>query len=335
MKTIRSRLLGWGRILLAVAILFLLIKRLHQLLGAVEMESITLKPFSLFASLTLLLAYLGTHGIACVFLYQVGSGKEKRTSMGRCLTHKDLPPLLSGWAFFQLSQFGRYLPGKVGQFVVMFSLSQTFGIEKKGAVLATCCHLVFQCGLGCFIGFFVLRNTAVAPLWQELLTDLQMSGKTVLLIGSIVGMTLGISTLFFYRQRIRDALSYLMKQDFRPLFLISSVLGFISGYLLLWGLFGTAFFLFIHSIHPVDASEIIIVTGIYAVAWIIGFLSFLTPSGLGVREGVLSLLLTTILPPATATLVALLSRLWTLSAELFLGGLAFGIYFRQRRVQSP
>jgi len=53
---------------------------------------------------------------------------------------------------------------------------------------------------------------------------------------------------------------------------------------------------------------------------------------LGVREGVLSVLLTTVLPPATATLVALLARLWTVAAELLLGGVAFAMDFRQRRV---
>lgn len=41
-----------------------------------------------------------------------------------------------------------------------------------------------------------------------------------------------------------------------------------------------------------------------------------------------------VLPPATATLVARLFRLWALGAELILGGVAFGIYFRQRHIQQ-
>lgn len=316
----RSQLLRGGRILLGLTILFFLIKRLYNLLAAFDVEAIVFQPFWLIASLTLLILYFGALWLPWFFFYRAGNLNSI--------------PFLSGWTFFQLSQFGRYLPGKVGQFLWMLSLARRFGIEKKRAVLATCFQLAFQCSLGCLIGFLALRNTEVTPLLYDLLTDFQMPDKTVLLIGSIGAITLGTGTIFFFRQRITEAVSHLMKQDFHVPFLILGALRFTSGYLLLWGLLGTAFFLFINSIYPVDFSQLIIVTGIYAVAWSIGFLSFLTPSGLGVREGILSLLLPTVLPPAVAMLVALLSRLWTLSAELSLGGLAFGIYFKQRRVQQ-
>ena len=328
---IHSRLLRWARILPALAILFFLVKRLHNLLTALEMESITFKPFWLLVSLTLLLAYLGTLGIPWSFLYRVGSGKSEKTSEVKNLTNKEQYPLLSGWAFFQLSQLGRYLPGKVGQFVVMFSLSHKFGIQKKGAVLATCFQLAFQCGVGCLIGFLVLQNTEVAPILHDLLADFQISAKTALLIGSIAGVALGASILFFYRRHIREIFAYLKQQDFRAMFLTSGILRLISGYLLLWGLLGIAFFLFIKSFAPVSASQLLVVTGTYATAWTIGILSVITPGGLGVREGILSLLLTSVLPPATATLIALLSRLWTITAELALTGIAFGLYWWKLR----
>lgn len=118
------------------------------------------------------------------------------------------------------------------------------------------------------------------------------------------------------------------------MFSVSGILWLAGAYLLLWAFLGIAFFLFIKSLTLVSTSQLPVVTGTYAVAWSIGFLSIITPSGLGVREGILSLLLTSVLPPATAMLVALLSRLWTLGAELLLGGIAFGIYFRQRHIQQ-
>ncbi len=64
-------------------------------------------------------------------------------------------------------------------------------------------------------------------------------------------------------------------------------------------------------------------TGGYAFAWLVGFLSFLTPGGLGVREGLLGLFLATCMPASQATLVALLCRVWMLSAEIVLAGIAF------------
>ena len=66
-----------------------------------------------------------------------------------------------------------------------------------------------------------------------------------------------------------------------------------------------------------------VLTACFALAWVIGFLSFLTPGGLGVREGLLSLLLSSYMPAPQATLIALICRVWMLSAEIVLAGVAF------------
>ena len=311
----RSRLLRWGRILIALSILFFFIKHLLGLLAALEGEAVAFKPFWLLASFTSLLLYFVLLGIPWIFLYWAEC--EKPVS------------LLSGWTFFQCSQFGRYLPGRVGQFVWMLSFSRGFRIEKTSAVLATCLQLAFQYGLGCLLGCLILWHTETTQLLQNVLASIEMSVKTSLICIGIG--TLGGGVVFLYRHRIQEMFSLLIKQG-AAMFSMSKLLLSLIVYLLLWVLLGAAFFLFIKSLCPISVSQLVVVTGIYAVAWSIGFLSVITPSGLGVREGVLSLLLTTVLPPATATLVALLARLWTLAAELLLGGIAFGIYFRQRRV---
>ena len=310
----RSRLLQWGKILIALSILFFLIKHLLGLLTALQGEVVIFKPFWLLASLTLLLLYFVLLGIPWIFLYQVERGKQGS--------------FLSEWTFFQCSQFGRYLPGRVGQFVWMLSFSRGFRIEKASAVLATCLQLVFQCSLGCLFGCLVLWHTETVQLLLNALVSIEMSIKTSLICIGIVMLGGGV---FLYRDRLREPLRLLTKQG-TAMLSMARIFRFLGVYLLLWGFLGAAFFLFITSLFPVAVSQFFVVTGIYAFAWSIGFLSVITPSGLGVREGVLSLLLTTVLPPATATLVALLARLWTLAAELLLGGIAFGIYFRQRRV---
>ena len=311
----RARLLRWGRILIALSILYFLIKHLLGLLTALQGEVVVFKPFWLLASFTSLLIYFVLLGIPWIFLYR--AGREKPV------------PLLSDWTFFQLSQLGRYLPGRVGQFVWMLSFSRGFGIEKTSAVLATCLQLVFQCSLGCIFGCLILWHTETSQLLLNALVSIEMSVKTVLICIGIV--MLGGGGVFLYRDRLREPLRLLTKQG-TAMLSMARIFRFLGVYLLLWGFLGAAFFLFIMSLFPVAVSQFFAVTGIYAFAWSIGFLSVITPSGLGVREWVLSLLLTTVLPPATATLVALLARLWTLAAELLLGGVAFGIYFRQRRV---
>ena len=310
-----ASLLRWGRLLIAGVLIFFLLKRLYKLLAEIEVEAIAFQsPFWLIVSLMLLLIYFTGLGIPWFFSYRTGSGKSIS--------------FLSGWTFFQLSQLGRYLPGRIGQFVWMLSVSRGFGIEKTHAILATCIQLAFQCCLGCILGLPILRH-AETPRWQNwVASSLQMPYKTGGLIASLGIVILG-GVIFLYRYRIQQTLLHLIKQ-WRAMFSVSGVLWLAGAYLLLWAFLGIAFFLFIKSLYPVSTSHILVVTGTYAVAWSIGFLSIITPSGLGVREGILSLLLISVLPPATATLVALLSRLWTLSAELAVTGMAFGLYWRQQ-----
>ena len=291
-----------------------------QLLAEIEeVEVIAFQsPLWLIVSLMLLLVYFSGLSIPWFFSYRAGNGKSIS--------------FLSGWTFFQLSQFGRYLPGKIGQFVWILSLSCRFGIEKTHAILATCIQLAFQCCFGCILGLPILRHAETPRLRNWVASSLQMPYKTGVLIAGLGIMILGGGIALLYNRRpIRRTLPRLIEKC-RAMFSVSGVLWLAGAYLLLWAFLGIAFFLFIKSLYPVSTSHILVVTGTYAVAWSIGFLSVITPSGLGVREGILSLLLTSVLPPAIATLVALLSRLWTLGAELLLGGVAFGIYFRQRCV---
>lgn len=312
-----TSLLRCGRLLIAGALIFLLVKRLYKLLAEIKVEVIAFQsPLWLIISLMLLLVYFSILGIPWFFSYRAASGKSIS--------------FLSVWTFFQLSQLGRYLPGKIGQFVWMLSLSRRFGIEKTPAMLATCIQLAFQCCLGCLLGFPILRHAETLHLQNWLVSTLQVPYKIGVLITSFGIVTLGGGVALLYRQRIRKTLPRLIKQC-RAMFSVSGVLYLTGAYLLLWAFLGVAFFLFSKSLTPVFTSQLPIVTGTYALAWSIGFLSIITPSGLGVREGVLSLLLTSVLPPATATLVALLSRLWTLSAELILTGMAFGLYWWRLR----
>jgi uncharacterized membrane protein YbhN (UPF0104 family) len=53
-----------------------------------------------------------------------------------------------------------------------------------------------------------------------------------------------------------------------------------------------------------------------AAAYWIGYVSFLTPSGLGVREGMLALMLAVFFTPPVAVAFSLATRLWSTAGEL-------------------
>src|SRR6266536_1314431 len=88
--------------------------------------------------------------------------------------------------------------------------------------------------------------------------------------------------------------------------------GLAGGYAAYWGLTGLA-------------------VAAYAAAYAVGFLSLLTPAGLGVREGVLVLALGPVLPAGPALVVALVSRLWMMVFELLGATVAYLLVRALRR----
>ena len=157
----------------------------------------------------------------------------------------------------------------------------------------------------------------------------RISGHTLLF--TLVGLGVIASVLFFISTVSAHAhqLLKMLRNIGTPLFQKSfwdQWLNIFATHLLLWCCQGLAFFLFVRSLAPVGWTNVGVLTACYAFAWIVGFLSFLTPGGLGVREGLLSLLLSIYMSVSQATLVALLCRVWILSAELILAGSAFYLH---------
>jgi uncharacterized membrane protein YbhN (UPF0104 family) len=93
-----------------------------------------------------------------------------------------------------------------------------------------------------------------------------------------------------------------------------------------WLLWGAAFYALAFGIGVAalggNTSAMLHLLPLYPVAYAIGFLSFLTPSGLGVREGALYVLLTPLLGGGGATVLALAMRIWTTLGEVVAAGVS-------------
>jgi len=81
----------------------------------------------------------------------------------------------------------------------------------------------------------------------------------------------------------------------------------------LWALAGLTYYFLIISVHSFPVSRLPVAIGIFSIA---GVSQFLTPSGIGVLEGVLTVLLGLYFPVPVAILIALLARVWKTTAEL-------------------
>ncbi len=103
------------------------------------------------------------------------------------------------------------------------------------------------------------------------------------------------------------------------------IVGLALGYAVYWALTGLAFAALVRAMFPLAASDVPLAIAGYAASYAVGFLSLLTPGGLGVREGVLVFALAPIMPAGPALVVALVSRLWMMLFELLGAAAAYGL----------
>jgi len=219
---------------------------------------------------------------------------------------------------FSVSSLGRYLPGKVWQVVGMVYLSKKEGVRTEAGVWAALLAqmLAVLAGFGLsMVVLFLEQERVLAPLlkqigWQHVSLWWMLIPLAVILIAlhpRILEKLTNWMLKLLKREPIRFRLSY------------AGLLGFFLLYVLSWVLYGVAFFMFINSLTPLALTNLTAVTGIFTVAYIVGLLAIFVPGGLGVREGLLVMLLEGILlagQSSVATPIALAQRLWFTAAEL-------------------
>ena len=227
------------------------------------------------------------------------------------------------FTLFHLANITRYLPGRIWGVVRLLSLSHRFGLRKTAVGSSLTLHVGIETALGGLIAMSLLFSTPLQGTATEVLE--KVSGHALLL--TFIGMGLLAGLLFLIPKVARHARQFL--KTFAPLLKNTELwVNVLASHGLLWCGQGFAFVLFVRSFASVQWTDAWGLTVCYAFAWIVGFLSFLTPGGLGIREGLLSLLLAHAMPASQATLVALLCRIWGLSAEIVLAGSA--LYLRKR-----
>ncbi len=100
-----------------------------------------------------------------------------------------------------------------------------------------------------------------------------------------------------------------------------------------WFFFGVGNYLVASSIHLLDPRFILQFASFFVLSWLIGYVSIITPMGLGVREGIMILGLAPFAPLSITSLIALFSRICFMAGEflfLFMSYLLFKSTLVQR-----
>lgn len=228
----------------------------------------------------------------------------------------------TGLRVWFLANMGRYLPGKVWTLAGVAYLGRQAGLPPVACSSAMILSQALAVLSGLTLGLATLPSSLPLPplltRWGPILAILFLPFLSPQLLETV----------------INRGLAMLRRPPIRVPFRFRELLGwfFLTG--LLWVAYGVAFFLFIRTFHPAPAASLLPVIGVYCTGYVVGFLALFSPAGLGVREGFFALLLSPLVPPATASLVALASRLWLTIMELFPVGVALVATARTTRT-SP
>jgi uncharacterized membrane protein YbhN (UPF0104 family) len=219
-----------------------------------------------------------------------------------------------------VSGLGKYVPGGVWHVVGRFAMAPSMGVPRSHIVVTT----VFENALGIVSGILVAAvslgvsaaDTIGVPTWIPI--AIAATGL-VLMHPEIFGRLTRLGLRLMKREGEVPALTY------------PQILGQVLYRALAWVVAGAAFMLYRNGIVTDPVSTLGLYAGAYAAASIAGLLVLFAPGGIGVREAVLTALLTPAYGPAIAGTIGLSSRLWSTLVELAMSGIALVLSARRKR----
>ena len=220
--------------------------------------------------------------------------------------HSPFPVAMSTWG---KSILARYVPGNVFMFVSRAWMSHGQGLPVDRVSAA----MVYEQALG--VCSALVAIAALFPFWQY------ARGATAL---SLLAVPLIIVLL---HPRVFGPLStWVLRVLRRPPLEVTlgfgAVLGMLCFYVAAWMVAGLGAWLLARAVTGLRVGELPVVIVAYALSFVIGMAAFIFPSGIGVREAVLTASLRRVLPGGVALAWALLLRLWVTAIELLFVGLA-------------
>jgi uncharacterized membrane protein YbhN (UPF0104 family) len=210
------------------------------------------------------------------------------------------------------SILGKYIPGKVFMLAARFP---AYDRENVPLRKVTVCFFIENICTLLGASFLFLISLFFFP--NDILEDYKI--VTVLLViafficlnPKIINFFLGILEKITKKEDIRIPFTYLQMVKVVALFILN------------WLIVGTGFYILTCSMYSLPVSELLYAAGIYGLSAFIGIIAIIAPSGIGVREGIMVLGLSLIMPNQMAVIISIVSRLWVTVSELLVIFAAF------------
>jgi uncharacterized membrane protein YbhN (UPF0104 family) len=208
---------------------------------------------------------------------------------------------------FFTSQLGKYLPGSVWQYAGRVALTKGRGVPVQRVLVSVIAELTLSTVAAGLVGLLVLRAEAAAIVFGGI-AALGFAGVTSRRRLSAVARRLTSHP---------RAGTRLDRESFAAAVRAAPQVGGL--YLLVWGVYGVAFWLTSRALFDVPVSQIPTYIGVFALGWLFGLIAVFAPGGLGVREAVIVALLSGRLGEANAIVLAVASRIVLTAVDLVAG----------------
>ena len=229
------------------------------------------------------------------------------------LTGKKLD-LLNCVKIYNTSQLGKYIPGTVFMLIGRVGMLKDAGIDGKEMRNSMIYEMAIVLGTAFLYGSFAIILTRASSLLSILME------YHVVLITFAIFTALSMGVVAFIVRKKKYTLISFPRLSARSAYLI------VVNCLLIWGAIGVSYTVLssTYIMSPMSFQLIIYLAGLYALAYSIGFCVPIAPAGIGVREGVIVLGLSGILPTEIAILSVTLHRVIYFAVDVLLGVFSLG-----------
>jgi glycosyltransferase 2 family protein len=220
-------------------------------------------------------------------------------------------PLAGSLHVFFLGQLGKYVPGSIWPAIAHMELGRDYRVPRRVSAAAMATTLLISVGTGLLVAVVLVPlagSDALGPYrWMALALPL----VALLAAPPLVNRLLGLGLRLVGQAPLPRPLS--------P----AGALRSMGWALAAWLCYGAQVWLLAHDLGVAGGLPLLLqATGAFAGAWCVGFLLVVAPAGAGTREAALILLLGSCMSRPQATLVAVVSRLLFIAADLGWAGVA-------------
>lgn len=255
-------------------------------------------------ALSLAVATLNLLGMASVWIHLYR----------RCGGNVDYP---EGWRVWSATNIGRYIPGKIWHVTGLTVYLRERGGSGAAGLVSSVAFQVLVLVTGAAATGAVLLGTPVAFSGDS---PLRMLGAVCLLAVLLHPTLLRKATKWAARITREDV-------DDATRIPARSLAAGAAALCLSWLVYGVSFWLLVRGLLPGAPLGIPAATGIFAASYVLGYLAFLSPGGLVVREGAMAGLLVGLgtTGAAAAAVLAVAYRLCVTASELLFLALTFAL----------